>query len=55
MNYFLGMEIEQTEEGIFISQNKYAEYILKKFKMETCKPVSTPLVQNEKLSKEDDS
>ncbi|KAK8628127.1 hypothetical protein V6N13_063839 [Hibiscus sabdariffa] len=53
MNYFLGMEVHQGENGIFISQRKYANDVLKKFKMQNCKPVSTPLVVNEKLSKFD--
>ncbi|KAL4369603.1 hypothetical protein GQ457_05G026510 [Hibiscus cannabinus] len=53
MNYFLGMEVHQGEDGIFISQRKYANDVLKKFKMQNCKPVSTPLVVNEKLSKVD--
>lgn len=35
------------------SQRKYASDLLKKFKMESCNPVSTPLAINEKLSKTD--
>ncbi|KAK9682502.1 hypothetical protein RND81_10G078400 [Saponaria officinalis] len=53
MNYFLGMEVHQSEDGIFISQSKYAEDILKKFKMQHSKAVATPLVVNEKFSKND--
>ncbi|WJZ92853.1 hypothetical protein VitviT2T_011828 [Vitis vinifera] len=53
MNYFLGMEIYQCSWGIFISQRKYAMDILKKFKLESCKEVATPLAQNEKISKND--
>ncbi|CAJ2651803.1 unnamed protein product [Trifolium pratense] len=53
MKYFLGMEIFQSSVGIFISQKKYALEVLKKFHMDKCKPVSTPLVVNEKLSKDD--
>ena len=53
MSYFLGMEIQQQEKGIFVGQFKYAKEVLKKFNMENCKPVSTPLMQNEKLSKND--
>ncbi|GLT32318.1 hypothetical protein SLA2020_069930 [Shorea laevis] len=48
MKYFLGMEIEQYKNGIFISQRKYALDVLKKFGMEDCKSVATPLVLNEK-------
>ena len=50
---FLGMEIHQEEKGIFISQKKYAQDILKKFKTDTCKAVSTPLALNLKVSKDD--
>lgn len=53
MKYFLGIEVEQTENGIFISQKKYASDILKRFKMQQCKPVDTPVALNTKLSKED--
>ena len=53
MTYFLGMEISQSSTGIFISQRKYAFDLLKKFKMDRSKAISTPLVQNEKLSKVD--
>ncbi|XP_022741903.1 uncharacterized protein LOC111293435 [Durio zibethinus] len=52
MSYFLGMEIHQDQQGIFICQRKYANEILNKFGMENCKPVNTPLAQNEKLIKE---
>ena len=50
MKYFLGMEISQFDVGIFISQRKYALELLNKFHMEKCKPISTPLVVNEKLT-----
>ncbi|GKV21544.1 hypothetical protein SLEP1_g31514 [Rubroshorea leprosula] len=51
--YFLGLEVQQLSKGNFICQRKYAVDILKKFEMESCKPVATPLVQYEKLSKDD--
>ena len=53
MAYFLAMEINQMQQGIFICQQKYAVEILKKFDMQNCKPISTPLVQNAKLTKND--
>ena len=53
MKYFLGMEIHQSNGGIFISQKKYDLEILKKFHMEKCKPVATLSVVNEKLSRID--
>uniref|UniRef100_A0A6N2ML41 Reverse transcriptase Ty1/copia-type domain-containing protein n=1 Tax=Salix viminalis TaxID=40686 RepID=A0A6N2ML41_SALVM len=37
MSYFLGMEIKQEENEVFICQWKYAKEILKKFHMEDCK------------------
>ena len=52
MSYFLGIEVKQTNEGIFISQKKYATDILKKFKMEACKPMLTPVEERLKLRKE---
>ena len=53
MNYFLGIEISQENEGIFICQKWYTENLLKKFKLYGCKTVATPLVANEKMRKED--
>ena len=32
LNYFLGIEVSQVKEGIFISQKKYTKSILQKFK-----------------------
>jgi len=32
MEYFLGLEVKQGEKGIFVSQERYAEEILNKFK-----------------------
>ncbi|GKU88999.1 hypothetical protein SLEP1_g3199 [Rubroshorea leprosula] len=55
MKYFLGMEVMQCSNEIFVSQEKYAKDTLKKFRMDKCKPIATPLTQNLKLSKEDDS
>ncbi|KAL0375034.1 UNVERIFIED_CONTAM: Retrovirus-related Pol polyprotein from transposon RE1 [Sesamum radiatum] len=55
MHFFLGIEINQEKEGIFICQKKYTETLLKKYKMESCKTVTTPLVTGEKYKKEDGS
>ncbi|KAK4395665.1 Retrovirus-related Pol polyprotein from transposon RE2 [Sesamum angolense] len=55
MHFFLGIEINQEKEGIFICQRKYKETLLKKFKMESCKTITTPLVTGEKYQKEDGS
>jgi hypothetical protein len=55
LNFFLGLQICQCDKGIFISQTKYIREMLKKFGMEDCKPVSTPMQTSCKLSKDDDS
>ncbi|CAM8895746.1 unnamed protein product [Rhodiola kirilowii] len=34
MNYFLGLQVTQREDGIFISQSKYAQNLIKKFDLE---------------------
>ncbi|XP_049396791.1 uncharacterized protein LOC125860808 [Solanum stenotomum] len=47
------MEISQSCEGIFLSQKRYAFNLLKRFKLDKCKVVATPLVVNEKLMKDD--
>ncbi|XP_031263008.1 uncharacterized protein LOC116121206 [Pistacia vera] len=54
MSYFLGMEIDQHVDGIFVNLRRYASEVLKKFCMENCKPVNLPLVPNLKLSKNED-
>jgi hypothetical protein len=51
MAHFLGLEVVQKEEGIFVSQNSYAKDILERFKMESCNPVSTPVENGVELRK----
>ncbi|KAK6143244.1 hypothetical protein DH2020_023592 [Rehmannia glutinosa] len=51
MSYYLGIEVKQMEEGIFLSQTSYAKEILKKFNMIDCNPVNTPMGIGLKLSK----
>lgn len=53
MSYFLGIEVKQSQGEIFICQQKYANEILKKFHMEGCKSVSTPMCQKVKLFRDD--
>jgi hypothetical protein len=53
--FFLGLQITQRPEGMFISQEKYLREMLKKFQMEDSKPVGTPMVTGCKLRKYDDS
>lgn len=53
MSYFLGMEIKQGQDEVFICHKKYVKEILKKFNMEDYKEMSSPMNQKEKLSKND--
>ncbi|KAL0334641.1 UNVERIFIED_CONTAM: Retrovirus-related Pol polyprotein from transposon TNT 1-94 [Sesamum radiatum] len=53
MSYYLGLEVKQRSDGIFISQEAYARETLKKFKMKECNPVTTPIECGVKLSKDD--
>eukprot|EP00253_Pinus_taeda_P010237 PITA_10237 len=43
LHYFLGLEIWQHNDGLFVSLGKYAPEILEKFNMHGYKPVDTPL------------
>jgi hypothetical protein len=54
MSYFLGIDVKQQRDGIFISQKKYMREILEKFKMDSCNSVNTPIETSIKLSKEGD-
>jgi hypothetical protein len=52
---FLGLQIRQSNQGIFISQTKYIREMIKRFGMEDCKLVTTPMQTICKLRKDDDS
>jgi hypothetical protein len=41
--FFLGIQVKQTKQGIFIHQTKYTNDLMKKFNMTELKPVSTPM------------
>jgi hypothetical protein len=49
MHYFLGLEIWQSPEKIFLNQGKCAVEILKRFDMLECKSMNTPMEMNLKL------
>jgi hypothetical protein len=50
MSFFLGLQVKQSPEGIFINQSKYVADILKKFKMQDHKSASTPADTRAKLT-----
>jgi hypothetical protein len=53
MRYFLGVEVEQCQKGIFIHQQKYASEILVRFGMDNCNKVCNPIVPGCKLIKDE--
>ena len=47
---FLGLQVKQKKEGIFISQEKYARNIVKKFGLDSKKHASNPMSSSTKLN-----
>ena len=54
MNYFHGIEVMQSNDGIFLSQKKYVGEILIKFPIKDCNSVSTSVECGMKLHKDHD-
>ncbi|CAM8887250.1 unnamed protein product [Rhodiola kirilowii] len=53
MNYFLGLQVKQKDDGIFISQSKYARNVIKKFELEKESHKRTPASTHLKVTKDD--
>ncbi|KAF2320024.1 hypothetical protein GH714_022159 [Hevea brasiliensis] len=53
MKFFLGIEIIQKDDGIFICQRKYAGEVLQRFGMENHNPVSNPIVPGQQISRDE--
>ncbi|GKD36465.1 retrovirus-related pol polyprotein from transposon TNT 1-94, partial [Tanacetum coccineum] len=53
--FFLGLQVQQKKDGIFISQDKYVADILKKFDFATVKTTSTPMEPNKALIKDEEA
>ncbi|KAL8124727.1 hypothetical protein AgCh_012400 [Apium graveolens] len=51
--YFLGLQIKQSKDGIYIHQSKYVKNLLTRFGFEHVKPKSTPMNQNSKLTSDE--
>jgi hypothetical protein len=43
LTFFLGIQVKQTKEGIFIHEAKYTKDLMKKFNMAELKPASSPM------------
>nr|AAR89047.1 putative integrase [Oryza sativa Japonica Group] len=54
LSYFLGLQIKQTPQGTFVHQTKYTKDLLRRFKMENCKPISTPIDSTAVLDPDED-
>ncbi|GKE25341.1 putative ribonuclease H-like domain-containing protein, partial [Tanacetum coccineum] len=52
LTFFLGLQVTQKDDGIFISQDKYPDEILKKFGFLTVKIASTPMETSKPLLKD---
>ncbi|GKE26026.1 retrovirus-related pol polyprotein from transposon TNT 1-94 [Tanacetum coccineum] len=52
MSFFLGIQVSQNLGGIFINQSKFALEILKKFRMDSCDPIDTLMVDRLKLDED---
>lgn len=46
MHYFIGLEVWQRFDEIFLSQGKYRVDVLHRFAMMDCKSMATPMVSN---------
>ncbi|GJT77794.1 putative ribonuclease H-like domain-containing protein [Tanacetum coccineum] len=55
LTFFLGLQVQQKEDGIFISQDKYVAEILKKFYFATVKTTSTLIETNKALIKDEEA
>ncbi|GJX84179.1 putative ribonuclease H-like domain-containing protein [Tanacetum coccineum] len=53
LSFFLGLQVKQKSDGIFISQDKYVVEILKKFDFASIKTASTPMETNKALIKDE--
>ena len=50
LHFFLGLQVLQTNEEIFLSQSKYACDLLRRFHMDDCKPTPSPFQSGVKIS-----
>ncbi|GJT61822.1 putative ribonuclease H-like domain-containing protein [Tanacetum coccineum] len=55
LTFFLGLQVKQKEDGIFISQDKYVAEILKKFDFASVKTASTPIETQKPLVKDEEA
>jgi hypothetical protein len=54
LQFFLRLQIKQVKEGTFVHEAKYTKDILKKFKMDDSKPLSSPMSTITALNADED-
>jgi hypothetical protein len=54
LQFFFGLQIKKMKEGTFMHQAKYMKDILKKFKIDDLKPLSTPMSMTTMLDADED-
>nr|GEU71349.1 retrovirus-related Pol polyprotein from transposon TNT 1-94 [Tanacetum cinerariifolium] len=54
LNFFIGLQIKQMDDGRFFNQSKYIKEMLKKFGREDYKPMKTPMSSDTKLTKDEE-
>ncbi|GJW28864.1 putative ribonuclease H-like domain-containing protein [Tanacetum coccineum] len=55
LTFFLGLQVKQKEDGIFISQDKYVAEILKKFDFASVKTANSPIETQRSLTKDEEA
>jgi hypothetical protein len=54
LTFFLGIQVKQMKQGIFVHQAKYTKDLIKKFNMVELKPVSTTMSSAASLGSDED-
>ncbi|WZZ60048.1 hypothetical protein YC2023_060155 [Brassica napus] len=54
LKYFLGLQIQQTEACVFISQSTYAKALLNRFQLDHCKEAKTRMSSTNKSFKDEE-
>ncbi|XP_070047283.1 secreted RxLR effector protein 161-like [Nicotiana tomentosiformis] len=51
--FFLGLQIQQSEEGTFVCQTKYTKELIQKFGMSSAKAIGTPMSPSTSIEKDE--
>ena len=53
LHHYLGIQFKHCDGGVALCQTKYIETLLRRFSLEDCKPIATPMETGLKLSSHD--